>query len=1304
MKITACLIALTLLTEAVKLYPATLYVSPVSPNPMPPYSSWATAATTIQEAIDAAPPGAFVVVTNGVYAGGVSVEKSLALSSINGAQFTRIDGGGTNRCLALTNGDWLWGFTFTNGFADTGAGALGTGTNCFLTNCVFTGNSATTGGGVYGAILYDCLLTGNTARGNGTGGGAASSTLYNCTVSGNSASQAGGVFQGTLYNSIVYDNTAASEPNYAASTLDYCCTTPLPAAGLGNITNAPLFVNAAPSDFQLQAGSACIDAGNNAYTVAWGLVDLAGSPRIMGAAVDMGAYEYSAPVITAQPMSQTVYTGTKIVLSANASGARPLSWQWWFNQAPLGAATSSNLTLSAVTTNQAGNYWAVVTNITGAATSQVAVITVLDSKPLITVQPVSQTVLAGSNVTFTVGAVGSLPLSWQWQFNGAATLGATNPSLALTFITTNQAGLYSVVITNALGSITSQVALLTVVRVSTPGTKYVWQDSLTPSVPYATWATAAHTIQDAVDAGIAGDTILVTNGVYASGGRAVGYDQNRVTIPISVFLKSVNGPQVTIIDGQGTNRCVALTNGVVVSGFTLTNGGLLFGGCGGADGTPGGGLLTNCVLTRNRGTFGGGAAYCTLYDCTLSNNSANLAGGGVQSCTLSNCFLIGNSAATNGSGAFFSSLFNCTLTGNSLVENPPGAAAYACNLYNCAVRGNSGTGAAESTIYNCTISGNPSGGASSSKVYNSILYYNAPSGDMNYDTGSSALNYCCTIPMPPGGAGNITNEPLFVDPANGDFHLQSNSLCINAGNNAYATGATDLDGNLRIVGTQVDIGAYEYQSAMPPVLTVQPLSQTAWAGTNLSFSASAYGHVPLYWQWWFNGSAVPGATNATLTLTSVGTEQAGPYAVVVSNVFGTATSKVATLTVLMPGTKYVWQNSPAPTAPYTNWATAAHNIQEAVDAAAPGNVVLATNGVYYSTVGISKPISLLSANGPRFTAIDGQANGRGCVLLNGGAMVSGFTLTNGQTWFGTGGGAVIGGGTSNAFVTNCVIVNSSAPYGGGAAYCTLYNCMLSGNLVLKGDGTAALSCTLYNCTVVNNGLGACSACTLCNCILYSNGVQSAGFNNYNDSCTLNYCCTMPLPTNGVGNITNTPMFVDAANGDFHLQPNSPCINAGNNLFAFTSNDLDGNPRIIGGTVDMGAYEFQGLNSTTFYSWLQSYGLPTDGSADYADSDGDGMNNWQEWVCGTNPTNAASVLRLLSAAPTSTNVIVTWQSVPGINYTLERSTSLGVPDPLATTNFSVVATNIVGRAGTTAYADTNGAGQGPFYFRVGVTAP
>jgi hypothetical protein len=132
-------------------------------------------------------------------------------------------------------------------------------------------------------------------------------------------------------------------------------------------------------------------------------------------------------------------------------------------------------------------------------------------------------------------------------------------------------------------------------------------------------------------------------------------------------------------------------------------------------------------------------------------------------------------------------------------------------------------------------------------------------------------------------------------------------------------------------------------------------------------------------------------------------------------------------------------------------------------------------------------------------------------------------------------------------------------------------------------------------------------------------------------------------------------------------------------------------------VDVGAYEFQNPASTLSYAWLQQYGLATDGSADHTDPDGDGMDNWQEWVCGTNPTNAASVLRLLPPICSSAQVTVTWQSVTDRSYVLERASDLaGQP------GFVALATNIPGAAGTTSFVDTNVASAGQSFYRVAVS--
>ena len=175
------------------------------------------------------------------------------------------------------------------------------------------------------------------------------------------------------------------------------------------------------------------------------------------------------PTIISQPQSQAVTMGGSATFSVVATGSTPLTYQWQFNGANLNGATSSSLTLNSVQTANAGSYSVVVANGAGSATSASAVLTVnpVVVMPVITVHPQSQTVSAGQSATLSVTAAGTPPLSYQWQKDGASVSGAISATLVLNNVQASDAGAYRVVINNAAGSVTSAIAMLTVIPVIT---------------------------------------------------------------------------------------------------------------------------------------------------------------------------------------------------------------------------------------------------------------------------------------------------------------------------------------------------------------------------------------------------------------------------------------------------------------------------------------------------------------------------------------------------------------------------------------------------------------------------------------------------------------------------------------------------------------------------------------------------------------------------------------------------------------------------------------------------------------------
>ena len=240
------------------------------------------------------------------------------------------------------------------------------------------------------------------------------------------------------------------------------------------------------------------------------------------------------------------------------------------------------------------------------------------------------------------------------------------------------------------------LALAFLAAVAAPAaTLYVDAGSTNPIAPYTNWPTAAAVTQDAVDAAQPGDTVLVTDGIYATGGRAVPYSyglmSNRVTVDRTITLRSVNGPEGTIIkgyqvpgttNGDGAVRCVFLAGGATLGGFTITNGAtrtaqseedwlgeeVLAGGiwCEPDHISISSAVVSNCVIVGNSAFEGAaGVMRGTMKNCVLQNNTGFDEGGGAHSATLINCTLIGNVSTLNGGGAANCNLTNCTFIGNS---------------------------------------------------------------------------------------------------------------------------------------------------------------------------------------------------------------------------------------------------------------------------------------------------------------------------------------------------------------------------------------------------------------------------------------------------------------------------------------------------------------------------------------------------------------------------------------------------------------------------------------------------------------
>lgn len=283
-------------------------------------------------------------------------------------------------------------------------------------------------------------------------------------------------------------------------------------------------------------------------------------------------------------------------------------------------------------------------------------------------------------------------------------------------------------------------------------------------------------------------------------------------------------------NGGGTNS-TNLTNCLVTRNKCLgPTAGTANSGCGGG---TNGGTITDCEITYNSATQNGGGSYGgTLTNCTITNNESGGDGGGVSGdSTKTNCLIKNNVASGYGGGAYSGTLTRCVVTDNQ--SGSVGGGSCSSSLNSSLLYGNrTGQNANDYSHYmnyvryvrNATI-GVIQGVYSAPKFYLYNTLYKSMSGSA---TGGNANNIAY---------GN-NEDDYFVDAANGDYHLKPSAPAVGAGNNQYVTTYTDLAGNPRISGTNVDVGAYEFE---PIQLSKPTLDLTAGHGqATISFTLPDY--------------------------------------------------------------------------------------------------------------------------------------------------------------------------------------------------------------------------------------------------------------------------------------------------------------------------------------------------------------------------------------------------------------------------------------------------------------------------------
>jgi predicted outer membrane repeat protein len=692
--------------------------------------------------------------------------------------------------------------------------------------------------------------------------------------------------------------------------------------------------------------------------------------------------------------------------------------------------------------------------------------------------------------------------------------------------------------------------------------------------------------------------VTVNGGYHLAAGGSVWRDFRTYPSILSGDLNGNDGAGFTNTSDNSyhvvTANDGAMTSTAVLDGFTIRGGhasgaypNYYGGGLYILQGTP---TLRYLTITANYADIGGGVflgSLVHLTDSTVSGNAGqNGAGVATQAAsTLARVTVASNQATVSGGGIYAfnnsSPVFaNLLFIGNTA---PKGAAladsSSSPSLINATITGNSALAAGGAAIYNQKESTS----TSSPSIRNTILWNNS-NGSIANDTVSGAntavISYSLVEGCKPDGAWNaacgsdaghnlVDVDPQIIDPANANLRLPSTSPAIDAGDDSVVSGApgisVDFGGNPRLLGSHVDLGAYELK-----LLYVD--SRAAIAGATGVSWGKAYPDLQLILPgcgldceiWVAEGTYKPsnsGDTSQGFHLLT-GVSIYGGFA-------GTETSR----------TQRDWLAHPTILSGDLNGDDA------------PGQANTSDNS---KNVVIANFADLT-------TCLDGFSIQGGNSSYSGGGMGVWSSQVRLANLNFHGNHALFGGGIftqdSSISLTNVIFSGNVATTGGGIyadhASLDLVNAVFLNNQASTGAGIyndTTSSSEIINSTFVGNSASNAAAIynyygamSLTNSISWGNSPDNIFYMGVKPtlSYTLASGCkpagvwSASCGTDGGSNLLDAdPRFMDVAHGDLHLHAGSPAINKGNNdaISAYPT-DLDGNQRIRNSTADLGAYEY-----------------------------------------------------------------------------------------------------------------------------------